>query len=116
MPSFNDDNTLEDIMGCYVVASYWEPSDSGFDIDLKTAEFVERIEDKLTRNRNKTRQNWFKIALEHARRAQQQYRVRDIERGRQSLREAWEHLERGNKANRRKTTFVGGAGGNIRAV
>lgn len=53
---FNDDNTLEDIMGCYLVASCWREAEFDTQIQSKLAEFVERIQDKLTRNRNKTRQ------------------------------------------------------------
>ena len=96
---FRDDNTLEDIMGCYLVASYWRESKPDSDIHKKLAEFVERIQDKLARNRNKTRSSWFTIALEHAKEAQQQYRDGQFERGRESLRLAWEHLESGNKAS-----------------
>ena len=114
--SFHDDNTIEDIMGCYLVASHWRDGESDSDIHRKLSEFVERIQDKLARNRNQSRGNWFTIALEHALRAQQQYRDRQFEAGRQSLREAWKHLERGNKASRRHTTFVAGSDGEIQHV
>src|SRR5437867_3061508 len=113
-PRFRDDNTLEDIQGCYLVARGWPQFHPEIDIHEQLAEFVERIEDKLSRNRNKTRQNWFTIALENARQAQQNYRDDQVERGRQLLRLAWKHLESGNKASRRKTTFVGGSDGQIR--
>ena len=116
MPSFNDDNTLEDIMGCYMVASGWTASDRDFDIHRQIAQFVERIEDKLARNRNKTRHNWFTIALEYAKQAQQHYRDGQTEQGRQLLRRAWEQLESGNKASRRTTAFVAGADGEVRHV
>src|SRR5579863_563435 len=113
---FSDDNTLEDIMGCYLVASSWREGESQADIHQKLAQFVERIEDKLARNRSKTRHNWFAIALEHALQAQQQYRDRQFEAGRQSLHKAWEHLERGNKSSRRHTTFIAGSDGEVRGV
>jgi hypothetical protein len=116
MQRFHDDNTLEDIMGCYLVASYWSATDTEVDIDRKLAEFVERIEDKLKRNRNKVRHNWFTIALDYAQQAHQQYRDNQVERGRRLLRLAWEHLESGNKASRRKKTFVAGSDGEIRHV
>jgi hypothetical protein len=109
MPRFRDDNTLEDIQGCYLVASAWPNFHPEFDIHDQLAEFVERIEDKLTRNRNKIRHNWFTIALEHARQAQHYYRDGQIERGKASLRLAWQHLESGNKASRRHTTFIAGS-------
>jgi len=113
---FHDDNTMEDIQGCYMVASYWREGESDSDIHQHLAHFVERIQDKLARNRNKTRQNWFTIALEHAEQAQQHYRDRQFERGRQSLRLAWEHLESGNKASRRHTTFLAGSDGGVQHV
>jgi hypothetical protein len=113
---FNDNNTLEDIMGCYLVASYWREGSSDGDIHEQLDEFVERIQDKLARNRNKARHNWFTIALEHAQRAQQQYRDCQFESGRQSLRLAWEHLESGNKASRRHTTFLAGSDGEVQHV
>ena len=116
MPRFNDDNTLEDIQGCYLVASGWPDYCPEFDIHDQLAEFIERIEDKLARNRNKTRHNWFTIALEHARQAQQCYRDGQVERGRQELRLAWEHLESGNKASRRHTTFIADSGGGVQHV
>jgi hypothetical protein len=116
MPRFHDDNTLEDIMGCYLVASYWTPAEPGFDIHGQVAELIERIQDKLARNRNKIRHNWFTIALQHAQQAQLHYRDGSIESGRQSLRLAWEHLESGNKASRRKPTFVAGPEGDIRRL
>ena len=103
-------------MGCYLVASRWREGESTSDIDSKLAELVERIEDKLKRNRNKIRHNWFTIALEHAQRAQQQYRDRQFEGGRESLRLAWEYLESGNKAARRHTTFIAGSEGGVQHV
>ena len=39
---FNDDNTLEDIMGCYLVASYWREGESDTDIHQKLAQFTNR--------------------------------------------------------------------------
>lgn len=113
---FHDDNTLEDIMGCYLVASYWREGESDTDIDGKLAEFVERIQDKLARNRNQTRHNWFTIALERAQQAQRQYHDHRFDAGRESLRQAWEHLERGNKASRRHTTFIAGSDGEIQHI
>jgi hypothetical protein len=113
---FHDDNTIEDIMGCYSVTSSWRDGESDFDVHRWLTEFVERIQDKLARNHTKIRGNWFTIALEHAQQAQRQYRDREFEAGRESLRQAWEHLERGNKASRRHTTFVAGTGGEIRHV
>jgi len=114
--TFRDDNTIEDIMGCYLVASHWREGESEEDIRRLLGEFVERIRDKLTRNRNETRGNWFTIALDHAQQAQRQYRDRQFEAGHESLRQAWEHLERGNKASQRHTTFIAGSDGEVQHV
>src|SRR6266496_5302267 len=111
MPRFKDDNTLEDIMGCYLVATGWPEFHRDLDIHETVAQFVERIQDKLARNRNKVRHNWFALALRHAQEAQEHYRNSDIKRGKESLRLAWNHLESGNKAHRRRTTFVAGGDG-----
>jgi hypothetical protein len=113
---FSDDNTLEDIQGCYLVASGWPDFHPELDIHDQLAEFVERIQDKLARNRNNTRHNWFTLALEHAQQARQHYRDGQVDRGRQALRLAWEHLESGNKASRRHTTFIAGSDGAIQHV
>lgn len=110
---FGDDNTLEDIMGCYLVASAWRQDKQNCDIHKKLRDFVERIEDKLARNRNQARKNWFTTALQHAKDAPQQYHDGRFQEGRKSLREAWEYLERGNKAKRRHTTFIAGPDGAV---
>jgi hypothetical protein len=116
MPRFRDDNTLEDIQGCHLIASAWPDFYPNLNIHETLAELVERIQDKLTRNRNKIRHNWFTIALEHARQAQEHYRVGEVERGRKALRLAWEHLKSGNKASRQHTTFIAGSEGEVHRV
>ena len=116
MDRFRDDNTLEDIQGCYLPASWWPDFAPEVDVHDQIAEFIERIQDKLARNRNQTRHNWFTIALEHAQQAQQEFRDGQIERGRQSLKLAWEHMESGKKAHRRHTTFICGPDGEVRHV
>jgi hypothetical protein len=113
MPGFNDDNTLEDIHGCILVATWWPDTLQPFDIHAKLAVLEERIQDKLARNNNRTRQNWFTNALEYVRQARVVYRSGEIERGGKLLRLAWEQLESGNKAHRRKTRFVAGNGGEV---
>lgn len=113
MPSFSDGNTMSDIQGCYLVAVSRKPGDSKIDIHREISEFIERIEDKLARNRNKTRANWFRIALDHARRAQHFFRENNFRSGRDELDLAWEHLERGNKAHQRRTSFIGGSSGDV---
>jgi hypothetical protein len=113
MPPFRDENTLEDIQGCYLEASGWPDFHPELNIHQTLAEFAERIQDKLARNRNKIRHNWFTIALQHAQQAQEHYRLSELDRGREALRLAWEHLESGNKASRRHTTFLAGPNGEV---
>lgn len=79
---FHDDNAIEDIMGRDLVASHWREGESEAGIHRQLSEFVDRIRDKLTRNRNQTRGNWFTIGLDHAQQAQQQYRDGQFEAGR----------------------------------
>jgi hypothetical protein len=110
---FHDDNTIEDIMGCYLAALYWREGESDVDIEKQLSEFIERILDKLARNQSKTRHNWFTIALEHAQLAQEHFREKHFEHGREQLRLSWTHLESGNKANRRRVTFIAGPGGEV---
>jgi hypothetical protein len=113
MPRFTDDNTLEDIQGCILVASSWPNSSLTFDIHEELAELEERIQDKLARNRNRIRHNWFTNALQFIHEAQESYRNGKVEHGRKLLRLAWEQIESGNKAHRRKTRFIGGENGQI---
>ena len=80
---FNDDNTLEDIFGCIFIAQGW-PTHLG-PIDPSIFEqldaIVVRIEDKLARNKNQVRHNWFSKALEFARQARAAYLADDLQGG-----------------------------------
>ena len=66
MTDFNDDNTLEDILGLL-----WSLDDEIMKASSERnrsdmyMELMSRIEDKINRNTIKERGNWFKIALEH---------------------------------------------------
>ena len=111
MPRFRDDNTLEDIHGTIVVAMWWPECPQKIDIHQEIAEIEERIQDKIARNRNAIRHNWFNGALELVHQAKEAYRQEQIERGRKLLRSAWEQLESGNKAHRRTTHFIVGRSG-----
>jgi hypothetical protein len=113
MALFSDENTMEDIHGCYLVARGWPAYCPQFDIHQQLADIVARIEDKLSRNRNPVRKNWFTTALDHAKQAQRCYIEGDVEQGRKCLDHAWEYLESGNKAHRRRTTFMAGPDGQI---
>jgi len=116
MAQFNDDNTLEDIHGFILVADGWPEFWQDLDIHKKLAEIVSRIEEKLARNRNRVRRNWFVNALAFAKQAQQHYKAGDVQSGRRALRSTWEQLESGNKAHRRKTGFVAGSDGEVQHV
>ena len=113
MPRFTDDNTLEDIHGCILLATCWPDRSQPSDIHEKLAVLEERIQDKLARNSNRVRHNWFTNALKFVQQVRQMYGDGQVERGRQLLGLAWEQLESGNKAHRRKTRFIGQEDGEI---
>lgn len=116
--TFNDDNALLDIFGRIFIAQSWpEHSDP---VDGTIAEqldvIIARIEDKLARSKNRTRHNWFSSALEFAQEARIAYQADDVERGRSLLGRCREYLESGNKAHRRKTTFLVAPDGAVHAA
>jgi len=103
---FNDDNTLQDIQGCIYVVQGFEAYYPGESPARKLDEIVARIEAKLTKNTNRTRHNWFSIALDFARQARAAYAEGNSERGCELLQQTEEYLVSGNKAHRRKTAFL----------
>lgn len=109
----NDDNTLKDIYGCIGVAQGWPKFSDAIDppIGKQLDEIIERIEDKLRRNKNRIRHNWFSIALDFAQQARASYLASDIEKGQRLLCRCHEYLESGNKAHRRRTAFIVSADG-----
>lgn len=66
MSHFRDNNTLKDILGAISLAQTCPPD---IDINSLLEEIVERIQNKLALNKNKTRHNWFASALEFAKKA-----------------------------------------------
>jgi hypothetical protein len=74
---------------------------------------IVRIDDKLIRNNNAVRRNWFTTAREHALAAERAFLEGRAPDSYASLRLCWEHLERGNKAHKRRATFIAGADGQI---
>ena len=107
----NDDNTLEDIFGCIFVAQAWPSHPDDPPIADQLDQIIARIEDKLARNTNRIRHNWFSTALNFAQQARASYVASDCERGDELLRRCHEYLESGNKAHRRKTAFIVGPDG-----
>jgi hypothetical protein len=103
MSHFKDDNTVEDILGAISLAQCCPA-----DIDIKSLlhEIIERIQEKLARNKNKTRHNWFSIALDFVKQASASYEQKDSAQGEELLRKAADQLASGNKAHRRKVDFV----------
>ena len=110
MSRFNDENDLGDILGCIYLAETWGPR-SDFDIHDLLAEIKERIHEKLGRNNNRIRHNWFTNALESVEKAVTCYQQNDCQQGDMFLRKAEELLQDGNKAHRRKTNFIVGPDG-----
>ena len=109
-----DDNTLDDIQGM-ILCLQWdvEKREPQFPVAPRFRELIARLEDKLSRNRNKVRKNWFMIARDHARAAEEAFLD---QRGRDSyvsLQRCWDYLEQGNKAHRRKATFVASTDGQV---
>jgi hypothetical protein len=108
----NDDNTLEYVTG--VIACLQA------DLDERTPEFplepgfdelLQRIDLKLRQNTNQIRWNWFLTAREHAEAARTAFREGRKVEADQSLSKCCEYLEQGNKAHRRKTSFIVSADG-----
>src|SRR5215467_7353695 len=98
----NDDNTLSDIQG-HIRCLQWDVEKPGpeFPVGPRFKELLARIDDKLHRNSNKIRRNWFQTARDHAVEAEKAFletRTRDAY---ESLQKCWEYLEQGNKAHRR---------------
>jgi hypothetical protein len=104
-------NTLEDILGAIGSAQLdLEAEEPEFDPGDQLADVIDRIEDKLNRNQNKTRANWFNRALSICREAAACWQV-DPDRASDLLDQCRDLLEQGNKAHRRKTSFVVGPTG-----
>lgn len=109
-----DDNTLEDIQGL-ILCLEWDVKKQkpGLPIAARFEELIARVEEKLSRNGNKIRKNWFETAQEHALDAQRAFLEHRPGDARVSLKRCWEYLEQGNKAHKRKTTFVASANGQV---
>lgn len=108
----NDENTIEDIQGaiyCLQIDIFEEEPE--FSVEMQFADLIERIEDKLARNRNKTRRNWFTSALDEVRSAQRYFTVGKLDDAADGLRKCLDGITDGNKAHRRKTNFIVGPDG-----
>jgi hypothetical protein len=103
----NDKNTLFDIHGVILClqADLYEANPE-FPVMPAFEELVERIEDKLKRNRNVTRGNWFSESLEYANRAKKHFENSNPDESERMLSKCWKRLEQGNKAHKRSTNFI----------
>jgi hypothetical protein len=102
-----DDNTLEDIGGViWCLQGDLETEAPEFPLAPRFDELLERIELKLTKNKNETRHNWFSTALDYARAARTAFGNGQVSEADLNLAKCWEYLEQGNKAHRRKTAFI----------
>lgn len=110
----NDDNTLEDIQGA-ILCLQWDVEKEApeFPVAPQFRKLFARLDDKLQRNTNKIRQNWFQTARDHAVAAEKAFTEERKRDACESLRKCWEYLEQGNKAHRRKATFVALADGRV---
>jgi hypothetical protein len=102
-----DDNTLEDIQGLLLCLEWDVKKEKPeFPVAPRFKELIARIEEKLSRNKNKIRKNWFETAREQALNAQRAFREHRVDDSRVSLKRCWEYLEQGNKAHKRKARFL----------
>jgi hypothetical protein len=113
----NDDNTLSDIEG-HILCLQWDVEKPApeFPVGPRFKELLARIDDKLHRNSNKIRRNWFQTARDHAVEAEKAFLEKRTRDSYESLRMCWDYLEQGNKAHRRKATFVALADGQVATV
>jgi hypothetical protein len=114
MTQFNDENTLDDILGCVWLAQTWGPK-SDFDIHSLVAQIAARIREKIRRSRE-VRRNWFSEALGHVLSAARSYEQNQCAEGDLSLRKAEELLQQGNKAHQRKASFIVGPDGKVQST
>ncbi len=106
MRKFNDENGLEEILGCIYVAQGWPEFCEEIKIKKLLDEIVARIREKLARNKNPTRHNWFTLAIECVIEAQARFALNDLEGGQSLLKKAEDYLASGNKAHKRRAAFL----------
>ena len=112
--TFGDDNTLEDIHGLVLtILADVHVEKPEFPVRPRLVEVIARIEQKLARNANAARANWFNIALSHAKTAQECFEHGNPAGVEAALEVCWKNLESGNKAHRRSATFVVAPNGQV---
>ena len=119
---FHDSNSLDEMLGALFLAAGYPESwheDERYvfpTIQGSLAEVVLRIKTKLARNPGQIRANWFALALEHVREASKLFAARDYAGARERVWQAHDSLQQGNKASRRKATFVVDPSGTAKKV
>jgi hypothetical protein len=120
VPSYNDANTVEDIL-CELLAACDYPD--GWDeaeryqyptIQGTLSLTLMRLDNKLAHERNRTRHAWFSRATEKVKEARRAFAMGNYADGRTLSSEAYDLIERGNKAHRQKAAFVVGPDGTAR--
>jgi len=111
---FSDDNTLEDILGAIFVLQC-DLSDNQPEalVVEQFNQLLDRINLKIAKNRNKIRGNWFNLAKEHASNALNLYQEGKSSESDKTLLKVRDYLEQGNKAHKRKATFIVSPDGTI---
>jgi hypothetical protein len=106
-----DDNTLEDILGAIYSAQMDLASpEPEFSPKEQIEDIIERIEDKLRRNSNSVRENWFQEVISFAQKAlsscEDNPKAADTH-----LKRCEEYLRDGINAHKRKVDFIVGPNG-----
>jgi hypothetical protein len=116
---FGDSNELDDILGLLTVAqgypeSWSEDERTRFPtIQGILVEAIDRVATKIRLCKQVRRRSWFNLALEALQEAREYYSTGQYDEGRRAVQGADDLLRKGNKADKRKTAFIAGPGGDI---
>ena len=114
---FHDANTVEEILaGLYHAGTYpdyWDDDQRYVypTIQGLLARIVLRLETKIRHKPGRVRTNWFTLALEEVRLASAIFAKGNYDSGRGHIQKAHDLVEQGNRASRRKLSFVVGVDG-----
>src|SRR5438445_11964062 len=96
----SDDNTLEDIQGTiFCLQTDVEKETPEFPVRPRFKKLLARIDDKLLRNSNKVRRNWFQTARDHAVEAEKAFTEKIMRDAYESLQNCCDYLGQGHKAH-----------------
>ena len=115
MPSFNDQNTVDDILGCvFCLQIDIHKASPEFSVADQFTQLDERITQKLGNITNIVRHNWFSLAREKSRKALVCFDGGQLEDADSHLLECESLIRDGNKAHRRKASFTVSPDGTVR--